>query len=283
MQYLERLRLLGIARAMTFFRRFVLAPGNPASLSQPIELFANRLLTPSMSSHSTAEMSTKIKVKSEILGGMSPDDGAYGRLAEVVRVLLDESCIGGQQSFESLRSTRSSWADILGVSRAALSQWVTGRTVPSAEHFRSIIDVLEGQDDSPDLANARALDCLYKIIDEPLSLLMFAPHVRIASPSGRRAITGTLGDYIAAPAREALGRRITSVLSRMRYAEQLGCMSELSELLDILETESASGSRPTRGSQHVVGRVAQRRAMPRVMRQQRGLVETSKARSKLAA
>src|SRR5262245_41501991 len=54
------------------------------------------------------------------------------RFAAALRALLDETGI----------FTREEWSDVLGVSTAALSQWVNDSTIPRATSLRSLLDAV---------------------------------------------------------------------------------------------------------------------------------------------
>jgi transcriptional regulator with XRE-family HTH domain len=233
-------------------------------------------------------MPSKTKAKSNSVRQLSSDDGGYGRLAEVVRVLLDDSRIGGQHPHLLTGSARASWAEILGVSRAAISQWVTGKTIPRPEHFRTIIDVLEGLDDSPDQANARALDYLYGAIDEPMALLMHVPRRGGDLSVPRKVIAGRLGDYVSAPATHALCARLASVLSGLTYPEQLRCLSEVGEVLEILQTESDARAAQSRNSRQAIAQARGaksallKKGTRALSKEHRGVGGASRGRSRVA-
>jgi len=195
-------------------------------------------------------------VKTDSLERAVRSELKYGRLAELIRIVLDESAIGGQQGAELGATSRACWASILGVSRAALSQWVTGKTIPSPEHFLTMLDVLEGLDDSPGRDNRRALDYLRSHVDEPMSLLVFGSRSGLDREPSRRPHVGRLGDYILGPTKESLCLRMSSVLVEMTFVEQLNCVAQVRELLSDLEDKAAVGRRHRSNSSALPAHIA---------------------------
>src|SRR5690349_7142754 len=86
----------------------------------------------------------------------------------------------------------SQWAEMLGVSPAAVSQWRSGETIPSPERFRAIIRVCS---DVGERSRER-LEAWWNLM--PISLAALRPD--------RSQSSETLGDYYVAPLYEAFHR-----------------------------------------------------------------------------
>lgn len=83
--------------------------------------------------------------------------GAHTKLAEAL-----------QRAFKSSLPSNSSVGRVLGVSDAAVSQWVTGRKRPSPEHMRMILLLLSEQ---PDTDAALPHDIVRALVEEESDLL----------------------------------------------------------------------------------------------------------------
>lgn len=106
---------------------------------------------------------------------MNSDTQNASDFALLLRRLLDETDI----------FSRSQWAEFLNVSEAAISQWVTDKTVPRAELLRMIVELIRSVDDAP---------------HEPLREFekMAAKPSGIVSPNGKR-FGESVNAYLVSP------------------------------------------------------------------------------------
>jgi transcriptional regulator with XRE-family HTH domain len=104
--------------------------------------------------------------------------------ASALRKLLDS---------QKDRLSHAHWADVLGVSPAAVSQWLSDKTVPSPEYLRDILSVVERDDGQP---SRRALEEFQK--------LAVVPADQVSSLGYR--FGESIADYLLGPLRKQFMR-----------------------------------------------------------------------------
>jgi hypothetical protein len=107
---------------------------------------------------------------------------------------------------------RDEWASALGVSTAAISQWVNGRTVPGPDHLEAM-GVLVAQDDRLPMELS---DQFEGLLDRPTGEVLH---------SSRRSMEPTLRHYLVRPRREAAMK----LLATLPPTEQLYVLDDLGE------------------------------------------------------
>jgi hypothetical protein len=70
---------------------------------------------------------------------MDNDSSSYSEFAAILRRLLDDTGVFG----------RREWSEFLGVSQAAISQWLSDRTIPRPETLGMIVDLVKSSDRAP--------------------------------------------------------------------------------------------------------------------------------------
>lgn len=92
---------------------------------------------------------------------------------------------------------RSEWAEVLGVSEAAISQWVNDAAIPKAENLRAIMNTLIADRRVP----TTALESFEELMHHPSSDV---------SPNGDR-MKPTVSHYLVKPLREAFLRTLETL------------------------------------------------------------------------
>src|ERR1043166_8242176 len=92
---------------------------------------------------------------------------------------------------------RADWADLLGVSESAISQWVTDKTIPHADHLYVIFATLKGSDIPS---------------EEPLNYFRQIAQLQATevSPNGRRMLPNVWA-YMTRPAFDDLSRKLVNL------------------------------------------------------------------------
>src|SRR3712207_1433798 len=96
--------------------------------------------------------------------------------AAVIKALLDETNL----------FNRREWAEFLGVTESAISQWVGDKTIPRPDLLYMIVDVLEQSTDIPEAPLESFKDMARRVATE-------------VSPHGRRMLP-TVWAYMTRPA-----------------------------------------------------------------------------------
>ncbi len=109
------------------------------------------------------------------------------QLSDILNRILSHECC-----------SRSEWAEILGVSTAALSQWANGRTIPGPDHLDAL-RLLVSQDSR--LPEALRLD-LEAVLDAPIAQVVDKP---------RSTMGPTLRHYLVRPRRDGAMRLLESL------------------------------------------------------------------------
>jgi hypothetical protein len=92
--------------------------------------------------------------------------------------------------------TRKEWADLIGVSPSAVSQWLSDATVPRADHLYMIFDTLKGSD-----VPQQPLDNFRRMAELPAITV---------SPHGKRMLP-TVWAYMTRPAFDALSNQLAKL------------------------------------------------------------------------
>jgi transcriptional regulator with XRE-family HTH domain len=124
----------------------------------------------------------------------------HGEFANALRALLDES-----QVF-----TRAQWAEFLGVTEPAISQWVNDDTLPRADNLRMIIDVLQESDE----VNPELLQRFRTMASRP---------AHEVSPHGDR-LGRSVAHYLLKPLLEGFLRNLNSIEPDKQERVLLGAM-----------------------------------------------------------
>src|SRR4051794_6485564 len=111
------------------------------------------------------------------------------RIAKSEFLALLSELIDGTKIFK-----RREWAIILGVSPAAISQWLSGTTIPRADILRTVVDILDGHDRLPE----GLLERFWSMSKRPVS--------EVAPESAGRFGTKNIGEYLLAPALKGFHR-----------------------------------------------------------------------------
>ena len=149
--------------------------------------------------------------------GMDAAERSPSKFAAVLRVLLDDTDI----------FTRDEWADALGVTTPALSQWVNDHTLPRASTLRSLLDIVRRYK-GPSHPTLRAFDELSEHPAEDIS------------PHGDR-MRPTLGHYVVRPVLEGFQRVLKFTLQPAQQEQVLArAAAESRRLRDSRLTEQAS-------------------------------------------
>lgn len=130
-----------------------------------------------------------------------------------------------EQIFVTEDVSREEWAGALGVSTAAISQWVRGHTVPGPDHLDAI-RVLVLQDDRLPQDLRQHFE---EILDRPVEEVIEAP---------RRPMGPTLRHYLVRPRRDAAMK----LLATLPPSEQVDLLVDLGRRIrERLEPEPAAG------------------------------------------
>lgn len=119
--------------------------------------------------------------------------------------------------------SRSEWATTLGVSSAAISQWVNDKTVPRSRTLRSLIEVVRRYRG----ADNRYLKQFLAIVDRP---------AHAVSPHGAR-LGSSVGRYLVSPVLEGFLRQLDVLSYSTQEAVLLNAVAECERLREISERE----------------------------------------------
>ena len=108
--------------------------------------------------------------------------------------------------------SRADWAEALEVSKPAISQWLTGKSIPKPEHLASIVGIVRGDPKVSKETKARVND----LLTAPVSELF-------AEPPGY--IGPTLAHYLVKPVREVA----LKMLDGLEPGQQYEALTELAE------------------------------------------------------
>lgn len=116
---------------------------------------------------------------------------------------------------------RSEWATTLGVTPAAISQWLNDKTVPRPRTLRSLLDVVRryrGNDN-------KYLQSFLAIVDKP---------AHTVSPLGGR-LGSSVGGYLASPVLEGFLRQLGTLSYSIQEAVLLNAVAECERLIETSE------------------------------------------------
>jgi transcriptional regulator with XRE-family HTH domain len=114
--------------------------------------------------------------------------------------------------------SRSEWASTLGVSKPAISQWVTGKTIPRPEHLAAIVGtVREDRRAGPEM-RAR----VGELLNAPASELFEKPPAYVGP---------TLAHYLIKPVREAALKMVNALEPGQQYELLMEMCQQCRQLL----------------------------------------------------
>jgi transcriptional regulator with XRE-family HTH domain len=108
--------------------------------------------------------------------------------------------------------SREDWADALGVTKAAISQWANGRTVPGPDHLDAVRLLVTQDDRFPEDLGTR----FEATLDRPIEEVLDSP---------RSSMGPTLRHYLVRPRREAAMR----LLAALPPGEQIAVLDDLGQ------------------------------------------------------
>ncbi len=130
--------------------------------------------------------------------------------------------------------SRSEWATALGVTTAAISQWLNDKTVPRARTLRSLIDIVRRYRGADDFH----LQAFFNIVDHP---------AHTVSPHGDR-LGASVGRYLLSPVLEGFLRQLDTLSHSISETILLNALTECERLREQTERSAKDDNVPSETS-----------------------------------